>query len=151
MDKITTLNTLKNVFSALGAKTSDDNYAVGLFDKTSGEPKGMMGISDLVSVMVGQNPLRYRSFGLQKNSSLVFPGLGGGLFAVGHPSYGYALVYVLPTGSSTSIAPANKDILTAYGVSFSVQLIDGTYTLTVTRNATGGSEAGGTLSFVLLA
>lgn len=57
MDKITTLNTLKNVFSALGAKTSDDNYAVGLFDKTSAEPKGIMGMSDLSSVLGGILPM----------------------------------------------------------------------------------------------
>ena len=47
----TLLNSLKSLFSSLGAKTSDSNYAVGLFDKTNGEPKGMMGISDLTLVM----------------------------------------------------------------------------------------------------
>ena len=47
----TLLNSLKSLFSSLGAKTSDNNYAVGLFDKTSGEPKGMMGMSDLASVL----------------------------------------------------------------------------------------------------
>lgn len=42
---------LKDLFHTLGAKTSDSNYAVGLYDKTSGEPKGMMGMSDLSSVL----------------------------------------------------------------------------------------------------
>ena len=51
MDKILSINTIKNVFSALGAKTSDDNYGVALLDKTSGEPKGLMGMSDLASVL----------------------------------------------------------------------------------------------------
>ena len=51
MDKILSINTIKNVFAALGAKTSDDNYGVALLDKTSGEPKGLMGIGDLASVL----------------------------------------------------------------------------------------------------
>lgn len=51
MDKILAINTIKNVFSALGAKTSDSNYGVALLDKTSGEPKGLMGMSDLASVL----------------------------------------------------------------------------------------------------
>ena len=49
----TLLNSLKSLFSSLGAKKSDNNYAVGLFDKTNGEPKGMMGMSDLASVLGG--------------------------------------------------------------------------------------------------
>ncbi len=51
MDKILSKDTIKNVFAALGAKTSDSNYGVALLDKTSGEPKGFMGISDLASVL----------------------------------------------------------------------------------------------------
>lgn len=51
MDKILSKDTIKNVFSALGAKTSDSNYGVALLDKTSGEPKGFMGMSDLASVL----------------------------------------------------------------------------------------------------
>ena len=51
MDKILSINTIKNVFAALGAKTSDDNYAVGLFDKTTAEPKGLMEMNDLRSVL----------------------------------------------------------------------------------------------------
>ena len=51
MDGILTLNTIKNVFSALGAKTSDSNYAVALLDKTSAEPKGMMDFANLASVL----------------------------------------------------------------------------------------------------
>ena len=53
MDKILSLNTIKNVFSALGAKTSDSNYAVALLDKTSAEPKGMMDFANLASVLGG--------------------------------------------------------------------------------------------------
>ena len=53
MDKILSINTIKNVFAALGAKTSDSNYGVALLDKTSGEPKGLMGMSDLASVLGG--------------------------------------------------------------------------------------------------
>ena len=44
---------MKSMFSSLGAKTSDSNYAVGLYDKTSAEPKGLMGMSDLASVLGG--------------------------------------------------------------------------------------------------
>lgn len=46
-------NGLKSLFSTLGAKTSDSNYGVALLDKTSGEPKGLMGMSDLASVLGG--------------------------------------------------------------------------------------------------
>ena len=56
MDKILAINTIKNVFSALGAKTSDSNYGVALLDKTSGEPKGMMDFANLASVL-GANEL----------------------------------------------------------------------------------------------
>ena len=44
-------NGMKSLFFSLGAKTSDSNYAVGLYDKTSAEPKGLMGMSDLASVL----------------------------------------------------------------------------------------------------
>lgn len=44
-------NGLKSLFSTLGAKTSDSNYGVALLDKTSGEPKGLMGMSALASVL----------------------------------------------------------------------------------------------------
>ena len=46
-------NGLKSLFSTLGAKTSDSNYGVALLDKTSGEPKGLMGMSALASVLGG--------------------------------------------------------------------------------------------------
>lgn len=51
MDKILSIQTIKNVFAALGAKTSDSNYGVALLDKTTAEPKGLMGMSDLASVL----------------------------------------------------------------------------------------------------
>lgn len=51
MDTISGLNAIKSVFAALGAKTSDSNYGVALLDKTSGEPKGLMGMSDLASLL----------------------------------------------------------------------------------------------------
>ena len=51
MDKILSINTIKNVFAALGAKTSDNNYGVALLDKTTAEPQGLMGMSDLASVL----------------------------------------------------------------------------------------------------
>lgn len=44
---------MKSLFSSLGAKTSDSNYAVGLFDKTSAEPKGIMDMASLASVLGG--------------------------------------------------------------------------------------------------
>ena len=44
-------NGMKDLFSSLGAKTSDSNYAVGLFDKTSAEPKGIMDMASLASVL----------------------------------------------------------------------------------------------------
>ena len=31
-------NSLKSLFASLGAKTTDNNYAVGLYNKTNGEP-----------------------------------------------------------------------------------------------------------------
>ena len=46
-------NGMKSLFSSLGAKTSDSNYAVGLYDKTSAEPKGIMAMSNLASVLGG--------------------------------------------------------------------------------------------------
>ena len=51
MNKILSIKTIKNVFAALGAKTSDDNYGVALLDKTTAEPKGLMGMGDLASVI----------------------------------------------------------------------------------------------------
>ena len=51
MDKILSIQTIKNVFAALGAKTSDSNYGVALLDKTTAEPKGLMGMRDLASVL----------------------------------------------------------------------------------------------------
>ena len=51
MNKIKIINAIKGVFSALGAKTSDSNYAVALLDKTSAEPKGMMDFANLASVL----------------------------------------------------------------------------------------------------
>ena len=51
MDKILSIQTIKNVFAALGAKTSDNNYGVALLDKTTAEPKGLMEMSDLASVL----------------------------------------------------------------------------------------------------
>ena len=53
MDTISTLNAIKSVFAALGAKTSDSNYAVPLVDKTSAEPKGFMEMANLASVLGG--------------------------------------------------------------------------------------------------
>ena len=50
-------NGLKSLFSTLGAKTSDSNYGVALLDKTSGEPKGLMGMSALASVLGGQKTI----------------------------------------------------------------------------------------------
>ena len=58
MADLSLVNALKTAFSALGAKTSDSNYAVGLFDKTTAEPKGIMGMSDLASVLGGMNYIR---------------------------------------------------------------------------------------------
>lgn len=52
-------NGLKSLFSTLGAKTSDSNYGVALLDKTSGEPKGLMGMSSLASVLGGLTLYHY--------------------------------------------------------------------------------------------
>ena len=49
-------NGMKDLFSSLGAKTSDSNYAVGLFDKISAEPKGIMDMASLASVLGGMKP-----------------------------------------------------------------------------------------------
>lgn len=51
MNKTKIINAIKGVFSTLGAKTSDSNYAVALLDKTSAEPKGMMDFANLASVL----------------------------------------------------------------------------------------------------
>lgn len=57
-------NGMKDLFSSLGAKTSDSNYAVGLFDKTSAEPKGIMDMASLASVLGGiTNEVKYVSVG----------------------------------------------------------------------------------------
>ena len=44
-------NGIKELFAALGAKTSDSNYAVPLLNKTNGTPQGMMDMSSLASVL----------------------------------------------------------------------------------------------------
>ena len=69
----TLLDGLKSLFSTLGAKTSDSNYAVGLYDKTSGEPKGLMGMSDLQSVLGVRNYGRIAS-GADLNT-FIHPGI----------------------------------------------------------------------------
>ena len=46
-------NGLKDLFAALGAKTSDSNYAVPLLNKTNGTPQGMMDMASLASVLGG--------------------------------------------------------------------------------------------------
>lgn len=46
-------NGIKELFAALGAKTSDSNYAVPLLNKTNGTPQGMMDMSSLASVLGG--------------------------------------------------------------------------------------------------
>ena len=51
MATITGLNMIKSVFAALGAKTSDSNYAVPLLNKTTAEPKGYMDMASLASVL----------------------------------------------------------------------------------------------------
>ena len=51
MDHITSLNMIKSIFAALGAKTSDINYAVPLLNKTTAEPKGYMDMASLASVL----------------------------------------------------------------------------------------------------
>lgn len=51
MDNIFTSTTLANVFKALGAKTSDNNYAIPLFNKTSAIPQGLMDLPTLASVL----------------------------------------------------------------------------------------------------
>jgi len=51
MDSQSLLNGLKDLFHSLGAKTSDSNYGVMIADKSSQEPKGVMGMSDLASVL----------------------------------------------------------------------------------------------------
>ena len=61
MDKILSIQTIKNVFAALGAKTSNDNYGVALLDKTTAEPKGLMGMSDLASVLGGIARIKHES------------------------------------------------------------------------------------------
>lgn len=68
----TLLNSLKSLFSSLGAKTSDNNYAVGLFDKTNGEPKGMMGMSDLASVLGEVKSETITDFDLAPLNRLIF-------------------------------------------------------------------------------
>ena len=48
-------NGIKELFAALGAKTSDSNYAVPLLNKTNGTPLGMMDMSSLASVLGATN------------------------------------------------------------------------------------------------
>lgn len=70
MEGILSLNSIKEIFSSLGAKTSDSNYAVALLDKTSAEPKGMMDFANLASVLgvpkklSTQNPDNLPSFSI---------------------------------------------------------------------------------------
>ena len=49
--ELSLLNSLKVLFSGLGAKNSDNNYAVPLFSKSDATPVGFMNLSDLASVL----------------------------------------------------------------------------------------------------
>lgn len=49
--ELSLLNSLKVLFSGLGAKNSDNNYAVPLFSKSDATPAGFMNLSDLASVL----------------------------------------------------------------------------------------------------
>ena len=51
MTGINLVNMMKNVFATLGAKSSNNNYAVPLVDASSAEPKGYMNMSNLASVL----------------------------------------------------------------------------------------------------
>ncbi len=50
---------IKSIFNALGAKTSDSNYAVALLDKTTKQPAGVMDMSTLASVLGVYNQPSY--------------------------------------------------------------------------------------------
>lgn len=72
------LNGMKSLFSSLGAKTSDSNYGVALLDKTSGEPKGLMGMSDLASVLGGLiNEITIKDLEDETNVDDVVPDISG--------------------------------------------------------------------------
>ena len=66
MATITGLNMIKSVFAALGAKTSDSNYAVPLLNKTTAEPKGYMDMASLASVL---GDILFGSGGIEITSS----------------------------------------------------------------------------------
>ena len=82
-------NGMKNLFSSLGAKTSDSNYAVGLFDKTSAEPKGIMDMASLASVLGGIQGFTWR------------PGPYTGMIN----NMGYGFYYYPPSNEDSSLPP----------------------------------------------
>lgn len=95
MDKILSKDTIKNVFSALGAKTSDSNYGVALLDKTSGEPKGLMGMSDLASVLGGMryNGVSFSDFNNAKQQGVYKIDTGTANLPTGAYPYGCLVVF----------------------------------------------------------
>ena len=121
MDKILSINTIKNVFAALGAKTSDDNYGVALLDKTSGEPKGLMGMSDLASVLGVENNI----ITLQANASTQLSNFQYSLVLfVEKEMYGQSTLCLSTWGS-------NMNIISNVGVGFfDVSFDDSVYTIT---------------------
>lgn len=93
-------NGMKSLFFSLGAKTSDSNYAVGLYDKTSAEPKGLMGMSDLASVL--GVPALYRNPGTASGTILEYDG-GYALIKVSDISSGKNAIFLQAANDANSI------------------------------------------------
>lgn len=70
------LNGLKSLFSGLGAKTTDSNYAVPLVNKSNAEPAGYMEMSNLATLMAGVKPLANQNLDSVFQNGTYFVGSG---------------------------------------------------------------------------
>ena len=102
MADLSLVNALKTAFSALGAKTSDSNYAVGLFDETTAEPKGIMGMSDLASVLGG---LQFKSTPSGGPDNITEMGLYYANISQsdGYPTNGWSSIVVFKLGNNVTV------------------------------------------------
>ena len=119
MDQITSLNMIKSVFAALGAKTTDSNYAVPVVNKTTAEPKGYMDMASLASVL--GDPLFADGGKIITNSTDLDSLLSPGIYVCKSQSIASSLTN-LPAG--TSFNAFHLIVFCPYGgPSYAVQFI----------------------------
>ena len=142
MATITGLNMIKSVFAALGAKTSDSNYAVPLLNKTTAEPKGYMDMASLASVL-GDISLGRESITVPANSSVPFPSdLANKVFLAYNPKTSTALsVFFKPGGGNQIVRVAGQSVGLSVGdeseAALHISVVDDVLTITNNRSSIG--------------